>query len=328
VEQVDLDTVALNKKIIILLGLMLSLRALAMTVEQEQRFLYYYYEAERLWQAEQYKDAYDLFSFCYALRPNDAMTNRYLGHIYRGMKHVDQSLAYYQCAWENAPEECWKDYAITLYNTGEADNKDKAVQVMEATCNITAKNADLWEHLRDAYLGVQSYKKALAAQDQVDKIEGYDAYSAINRYRIYLFMQKPKKAVEAIEQYLKEDPKNLQFLYYRMQLYESMGAKPKQLIPIYQDILQLDPFSAMVLNNYAYLLATNKGDLKQAEKMSAKAVQAEPNNATYLDTYAWILHLTGQNELAKLYIRQAINQLQDKDIPQEIQQHYTIIIQQ
>jgi len=35
--------------------------------------------------------------------------------------------------------------------------------------------------------------------------------------------------------------------------------------------------------------------------------------------------LSGQQELAKLYIRQAVNLLQDKEIPQEIQQHYKAI---
>jgi len=314
--------------IIVFLGLVLPGMAAAMTVEQEQRFLYYYYEAERLWQAEQYGDAYDLFRFCHVLCPDDAMTNRYIGHIYRGLKHVDQALPYYKRAWEKVPEEGWKDYAITLYNTGEEANKQEAIRVMETTSRTATQDADLWEHLRDAYLGVEAYKKALTAQDQVDRIEGYDAYSAVNRYRIYLFMQKPKKAIEAIEQYLKEDPKNLQFLFYRMQLYEGMGVKSKKMIPVYQEILQLDPYNALVLNNYAYLLATNKGDMKLAEKMSAKAVQAEPNNATYLDTYAWILYLTGQNELAKLYIRQAISQWQQAEVPHEIQQHYNAIYQQ
>lgn len=304
------------------------MRAVAMTVEQEQRFLYYFYEAERLWQAEQYKDAYHLFSFCAALHPNDAMTNRYLGHVYRGLNRTEEALPYYQRAWENAPQECWKEYAISLYNLGEGENKAQAIRVMEQTSKTLTTDAELWERLRDAYLGVKCWKKALTAQDKVDQIEGYDAYSAINRYRIYLYMQQPKKAIAAIEQYLEDDPKNLQFLYYRMQLYEAMGAKPKQLIPIYQEILQLDPFGAMVNNNYAYLLATNKGDLKLAEKMSAKAVQAEPSNPTFLDTYAWILYLTNQNELAKLYIRQAINLLQDKTVPAEIQQHYNIIYRQ
>jgi len=314
-----------KKRLIIVLGLVLSMRVLAMTVEQEQRFLYYFYEAERLWQSEQYEEAYNLFSFCYALHPNDAMTNRYLGHIYRGLKHLDEALPYYQRAWENAPEDCWKEYAILLYNQGDDAHKAQAIRVMEQTSKTLTNDAELWDHLRDAYLGMQEYKKALSAQDHVDQIEGYDAYSAINRYRIYLFMRNPKKAINAIDQYLEEDPKNIQFLYYRMQLYEAIGAKPKQLIAIYQDILQLDPFGAMVNNNYAYLLATNKGDLKLAEKMSAKAVQAEPDNPTFLDTYAWILYLTGQNELAKLYIRQAMNQLKGQTIPKEIQQHYNII---
>lgn len=314
----------MNKRIIILLGLVLSMRVLATTVEQEQRFLYYFYEAERLWQAEQYQQAYELFEFCHNIQPNDAMTNQYLGHIYRAMKQPSRALPYYQRAWKAAPTECWLEYAVTLYNMGE-DSRKEAIRVMEETSNLAPQNSDLWDHLRDAYLGTGSYKKALKAQDKIDQIDGYDAYSAMNRYRIYLFMQNPKKAIQSIEDYLKEDPKNLQFLFYKMQLYEQTGEKANKLIPIYQEILQQDPFNALVLNNYAYLLATHKGDLNLAEKMSGKAVQAEADNPTFLDTYAWILYLSGQQELAKLYIRQAVNLLQDKEIPQEIQQHYKAI---
>jgi tetratricopeptide (TPR) repeat protein len=46
--------------------------------------------------------------------------------------------------------------------------------------------------------------------------------------------------------------------------------------------------------------------LKKALEMSKKTIDAEPNNSTYLDTYGWILHLLGQNEEAKKYIKQAI----------------------
>jgi len=311
-------------RLFILIVLWLPWSVLAMTVEEQQRFTYYFYEAERLWQAEQYADAFALFEFCYALNPSDAITNRYMGHIYHGCKLVDQALPYYRCAWEQAPKECWKDYAITLYNTGTDANKAEAIRVMEQTSRQLPDESELWERMRDAYLGVKNCKQALKAQNQIDRIEGYDAYSAINRYRIYLLMQKPQKAIEAIERYLEDDPNNLQFQLYRMQLYESMQASAKCLIPIYQQVLRLDPFNALVLNNYAYLLATSRGDIRLAEKMSTRAVQAEPQNPTYLDTYAWILYLTGQNELAKLYIRQAVN-LYTEQIPDEVLQHYNAI---
>ncbi|MCQ2310766.1 MAG: tetratricopeptide repeat protein [Paludibacteraceae bacterium] len=297
-----------------------------MTTEQRQRFLYYFYEAERMWQNEQFAEAYPLFEFCYALYPEDAMTNLYLGHIYRGVNLTDQALLYYKQAWKQAPADCWLEYAVTLYNTQTAENRKEAIHVMEQTAKLIPSESDLWDHLRDAYIGAKQYKQAINAQDHLDRIEGYNAYSAINRYRIYMLMQSPKKAISAIEDYLKEDPANLQFQIYRVQLYEATGRPVRQLFPLYQEILKLDPHNAYALNNYAYLLATGKGDLRLAESMSTKAVQAEPNNPTYLDTYAWILYLTGQYELAKIYIRQAVQYLEGHAIPKEIQNHYNQII--
>lgn len=300
----------------------------AMTEEQRQRFLYYFYEAEQLWQEEQFADAYPMFEFCHALHPEDAITNRYLGHIYRGTQLVDQALVCYRRAWESAPADCWQEYAVTLYNSGNATQKAEAIRVMEVTAQQLPQDPDLWDHLRDAYLGVGQYKKAIAAQDHLDKIEGYGPYSAINRYRIYMMAQQPKKAIRTIEDYLKDDPANLQFQVYRMQLYEVTGQSTKKKVQAYQAILALDPQNTLTLNNYAYLLATHKGNLRQAEQMSAKAVQLEPQNSIYLDTYAWILYQTGQTELAKIYIRQAVFYLGDREIPQEIQQHYNIITKQ
>lgn len=296
-----------------------------MTVEQRQQFLYYFYEAERLWQTEQYAEAYAMFDFCHELNPTDAITNRYLGHIYRGCELTAQALSYYREAWEHAPNDCWNDYAVTLYNTGDSHLRKEAIRVMEQTTQTLHHDPDLWDRLRDAYTGVQDYKKALIAQDSLDKIEGYGPYSAINRYRIYMLMQDPKKAIDAIERYLKEEPTDIQFQMYRMQLYEVTHQSVKKRIALYQEILALDPYNALVLNNYAYLLATHKGDLHLAEQMSIKAIRVDSQNPTYLDTYAWIMHLTGQHELAKLYIRQAINLLDDDTIPQEIQQHYNAI---
>lgn len=312
-------------KRLLIVFLLLPIHLIATTTEQHQRFLYYFYEAQRLWQADQYADAFALLEFCHALSPNDAITNRYMGHIYQGCHLTDQALVYYRTAWEQAPSECWKEYAVTLYNTGTNEAKAEAIAVMEKAGELLPNEADLWSHLRDAYLGNKQFKQALSAQDIIDHIEGYDAYSAIHRYRIYLMMNKPKKAIAAIEQYLVEDPTNLQFQLYRMQLYEATGQPVKSLIEVYQQVLNLDPFNALVLNNYAYLLATHKGDLKLAEKMSAKAVQADPQNYTFLDTYAWVLYLTGQKELAKLYIRQAVNAFKEQTLPKEIQQHFNTI---
>ncbi len=315
------------KKLVLIILLGVPLLASAMTEEQRQRFLYYFYQAEHLWQTEQYADAYALFDFCHDLNPDDPMVNLHLGHIYKGCKLTDQALVYYRKAWLKAMEECWDDYAVTLYNAGGEANRLAAVKVMEQTTKTVKQDIELWDRLRDGYIGVGKYKQALSAQDEFDKVEGsgYTPYSAMNRYRIYSLMQQPKKAIYALEKYLENDPANLQFQMYLVQLYELTNQPQKKIIALYDRVLSLDPYNALVLNNYAYLLACRKGDLLQAEQMSLKAIQADPQNPTYLDTYAWIMYLTGQIDLAKLYIRQAVLYVGDKEIPDEIQQHYNAI---
>jgi tetratricopeptide (TPR) repeat protein len=51
--------------------------------------------------------------------------------------------------------------------------------------------------------------------------------------------------------------------------------------------------------------------LEKAEEMSFRTVKAEPKNATYLDTYAWILFMQERYAEAKIYIDQALQNMED-----------------
>ena len=50
-----------------------------LSVEEQQQFLYYFYEAQRLIQKEDIVPAWELMQFCYELNPNDAAVNNYMG---------------------------------------------------------------------------------------------------------------------------------------------------------------------------------------------------------------------------------------------------------
>ena len=55
--------------------------------------------------------------------------------------------------------------------------------------------------------------------------------------------------------------------------------------------------------------------------MSCKTVKAEPKNATYLETYAWILYMLGRYSEAKIYIDQALQNLDESIDNSVIQEH-------
>jgi tetratricopeptide (TPR) repeat protein len=182
--------------------------------------------------------------------------------------------------------------------------------------------ADLIHRLQGQAISAQEWKKVLVLQDELDKKEGYDAYSAITRYRIFALSGKPKKAIKEIDRYLETDPTNMRFLLFRLEIMEQMGAKPKELYALYERVLKIDPYNLMILNNYAYHLATHGGDLTKAEKMSAITIQEQPSNPTFLDTYGWILHLQGQDQLALFYLNKALWNLgNDEKMRDEVQKH-------
>ena len=267
-------------------------QAPVLTTEQEQQFTYYWYAARQAIEEHRFADAYALLEFCNALKPNDGQTLAFLGVLYRNIGEEELALETFKKAYEADPKDQWQNYL---------------------------------EPLKEKYLKAENWKKALAVQDEIDKHKGeMDAYSALTRYRIYVLWNKPKKAIAAIDKYLEQEPMDIRFLLFRLELMEQTKAKKKELYAMYERILELDPSNLMILNNYAYYLAINGGDLKKAERMSERTIRENPNNPVFLDTYGWIMHLQGQNELAKFYLNKALRNATD-ETKKEIIQHINAI---
>ncbi len=288
----------MKKYIVIIISILLALpvsgkkkvSASPPSVEQNQQFSYYWYAARQAIDQERYTDAYALIQFCLMIKPDDGQTLYYLGVIYAGLKQEDRAKEYFERAYQSMPK-------------GTAP-------------------VDLLQRLKMQAITAEEWKKALALQDEIDKKDGYDAYSAITRYRIYALSNKPKKAIQEIDRYLETDPTNMRFLLFRLEIMEQTGAKPKELYALYERVLELDPYNLLILNNYAYHLATHGGDLTKAEKMSAITIREQPSNPTFLDTYGWILHLQGQDQLALFYLNKALwNIGDDEKMRDEVQKH-------
>lgn len=305
----------------------------SLSPEQEARFEYYFYAAKSSIENEQFDLALMQLLFCEQINPQDGVTKDYLGMIYEVLGHNEKATDYYRQAYTYNEEELWKHYAAALMKQSDTipakEQKrllKQIVAITEQAAKARPKEAERWDILRQVYLRIPAIKKALYAQDKIDALVGYNAYSAINRYQIYVIANKPKQAVKAVNDYLAIDPTNLRFLLFRIELLEYIGATTSERIKAYQDIIRIEPNNPTILNNYAYLLATSGGDLKEAERMSQRTIIDYPDNPTFLDTYAWILHLQGQDSLAVFYIRKALENVQSPADKAIIEEHYHAIL--
>lgn len=83
----------------------------------------------------------------------------------------------------------------------------------------------------------------------------------------------------------------------------------KESFAAYDSCLQWKDDNISALNNYAYYMSLGGKDLHKAEQMSYKTIKSDPKNGTYLDTYAWILFMEERYHEAKIYIDQALANL-------------------
>lgn len=95
----------------------------------------------------------------------------------------------------------------------------------------------------------------------------------------------------------------------------------KEAFAAYDSCLQWKPDNVPCLNNYAYYLSLQNLNLKKAEEMSYKTVKAEPKNSTYLDTYAYILFLDKRYSEARIYIDQAMTNMDSVSTSYVIPEH-------
>lgn len=296
-----------------------------LTIEEQQQFLYYFYEVQRLIQKEDILPAWEVLQFCYALNPQNATVNNYMGVFLDAFDRKDKAISYFRKAFELAPNEYWYQYTLYLLNSKDKKQHKEAIRNLEGVANSQIKDENVQGMLQKAYAHVGDYKKALLIQDRLDSIVGYNAMSAMQRYRLNALMKNSKQAIYEVERYLEEDPDNVQFLVFRAQLYEQTHQPAEKMIEAYNALLRYDSRNLMIMNNLAWNLCISDRDLDRAEQLSRTTIMQEPSNPIYLDTYAWIMYKKGDYQSAFFYIQRAL-EYTTPESRAEITEHYKAIL--
>lgn len=316
----------------ILSGVQAAPKTDTLSIEERQQFLYYFYAAQRLIQAEAVEPAWELVQFCYDIDPNDAATNNYMAVFLDVFNRKEEAVPYLRRAYELQPTEYWYPYTLYLLQSQDKKKEKAAIRHLLDVSKLAPKDDKVFTMLQKAYIHVGDYKRALAVQNNLDSLLGYNAMSAMQRYRLNAMIKNNQQAIYEIERYLEEDPDNVQFHAFRAQLYEETHQPSEKMIIAYTALLRFDARNLMLMNNLAWHMCLTNTDLDKAEQLSRTTILAEPSNPTYLDTYAWILYMKGDYENAFFYIQRAKENIEKEDDEEkaaskkEILMHYKAIL--
>ena len=253
----------------------------------------------------------------------------YIKDLVRDTVKLDETESLFKLLIERYPleEKVYDYYAVFLQFR---KRNTEALANYETMLNINPKNEQTWMQLIQLRLQEQNFEELQKASDRaiatLPDVHQYYFYKGIAETQLknYLIaLDANNKALSLV----KEEEKPVKSDYYAQigDIYYKMDST-QRAFEAYEKALEANPANIYVMNNYAYYLSEKNMNLKKAESLSAKTIEKEPKNSTYLDTYAWIFYQQGNYSLAKFYMERAIDNMDKKQDPGVMYEHYGDIL--
>ena len=97
----------------------------------------------------------------------------------------------------------------------------------------------------------------------------------------------------------------------------------KEAIDLYLQIIEMDNYNYNAFNSLAYISAEKGDDLNKAMEYAKTALMGNPANPAYIDTIGYIYLKKGQPDLAKKYLKQALQKMPNS---REIKEHINLLL--
>jgi tetratricopeptide (TPR) repeat protein len=128
----------------------------------------------------------------------------------------------------------------------------------------------------------------------------------------HIMLSQPDKAMDHIDTCLSVAKRDIAALSMKGYCLEHTG-KHEDAEKTFEEILLIEPDNINACNSLAYLIAKRNGDLNKALKYAKKAHNVRQDNPSYLDTMGYVYLKRGQSDMAKNFLKKALNLLPDSD---------------
>lgn len=232
--------------------------------EQQRKYDYFFLEAMRMKEKQQYDAAFGLLQHCLDINPNASSAHYEMSQYYMFLRQVPQGQEALEKAVAGAPDNFWYSQGlVSLYQ--QQNELDKAVELLEKmVIRFPAKQDPLF-NLLDIYGRQEKYDDVISTLNRLEKRLGKNEQLSMEKFRIYLQMKDDKKAFQEIESLVNEYPMDVRYQVILGDVYLQNGKK-QEAYETYQKVLAAEPDNPMALFSMAsYYEQTGQKELYQQQ---------------------------------------------------------------
>ena len=233
-------------------------------VEQQRKYDYFFLEAMRMKEKNEYDAAFGLLQHCLDINSNASSALYEISQYYMFLRQVPQGQAALEQAVAYAPDNFW--YSQGLVGLYQQQNElDKAVTLLEKMVTRFPLKQEPLFNLLDIYSRQEKYNDVISTLNRLEKRLGKNEQLSMEKFRIYLQMKDDKKAFQEIESLVQEYPMDMRYQVILGDVYLQNGRK-QEAYDAYQKVLAVEPDNPMTLFSMAsYYEQTGQKELYQQQ---------------------------------------------------------------
>ncbi len=236
-----------------------------LSADEQNRFDYYFFEAARRKNLEQYDSQMEALRMCENIDASNGAVQSELGMLYTRLDKGAQALQAFHKAAKASPQNWWYQVQYISMLTAREKLGDAITQTLEVKKRFPEKE-EVFTMLASLYKQTGEYEKAAKALDELEMFSGINEYLSFQKFQLYAALNKNDKAIAEIDKLINKFPTETRYQVLKGDVLLELK-QPEKAYEIYQNVLTADPS-----NPYIYVSLSNYYKQKNQQEKAEDAI--------------------------------------------------------
>ena len=164
-----------------------------LSLDDQRKFDYYFYNAMNSKSIEQYGATYDYLQYCMKIDSTNASVLFELGNFFNSIQNKDEAYAYYKKAANYDSDNFYYNMALAASYAERQDYKEAAA-VYQKLINLNPSKIELYMYLSEVYRLDGDLANSIQALNDLERTMGMNEKITIQKFKLYSALNDKKKA--------------------------------------------------------------------------------------------------------------------------------------
>lgn len=234
-----------------------------LSVEDQRKFDYYFYDAINAKATENSAAAYDYLKHCMSIDSTNANVLFELGNFYTSMQDKDRAYKYYGKAVYYDANNFYYNMALAAISLEKQEYK-KAAGIYSKLIAENPTKIELYMYLSEAYRLDGDLINSIEALNDLERTMGMNEKITIQKFKLYAALNDKKKAYAEVQKYIDKHPDDVRYYILLGNLYLDDGNQ-KEAYKAFNKAKSMDPDNPLLITSLANYYE-KIGDKEKAEQ--------------------------------------------------------------